>query len=370
MPTTANQNATILPWCLIESDPDIFTSMISKYGVKDTRVQEVFGLDSEIFAAKKPNEKQNVHGFIFAWPYKEEPLPNDHCMPDSDSEGIFYPCQVITNACATLALLGVLLNCDSETDLGEELTQFKNFVKGFDPVNMGLAIGSNDLLRTTHNSFASEEEKQEAEALASGIEEDIKEGEEYIDEEVFHFVGYIYKNGHLWELDGLKRAPVKLGKCTLQNWTEAVKPILQERMKNTDESGFAFNLMAVVSDPLVAQKQIIDEGKNMVDAYSREIALQESMIFKSQSVLGKRKDESLHYDIRIKKDIIGWLKNDRYKYENQVITLEKEVSNELKQRDKTEADNLRLDHDYRPFLEALFKKMDERNLLVPMLQRG
>ena len=44
----------------------------------------------------------------------------------------------------------------------------------------------------------------------------IPEETKHPDEEgdAFHFICYIHRSGHVWELDGLKAGPIKLGACT------------------------------------------------------------------------------------------------------------------------------------------------------------
>lgn len=46
--------------------------------------------------------------------------------------------QVINNACATQAILSILLNCNNkDVSLGETLTSFKEFAQSFDPAVSG-----------------------------------------------------------------------------------------------------------------------------------------------------------------------------------------------------------------------------------------
>lgn len=40
----SSNGAKHLQWCTIESDPEIFTKLLLKYGVSDVRVEEIYDL--------------------------------------------------------------------------------------------------------------------------------------------------------------------------------------------------------------------------------------------------------------------------------------------------------------------------------------
>lgn len=62
---------------------------------------------------------------------------------------------MINNACATQAILSVLLNCKhADISLGPNLEEFKNFCQSFDSNMRGLALSNSDVIREVHNSFS------------------------------------------------------------------------------------------------------------------------------------------------------------------------------------------------------------------------
>ncbi|CAK9290288.1 unnamed protein product [Gordionus sp. m RMFG-2023] len=220
-------------WCLIESDPGVFTDLLKGYGVKGAQVEELWSLDKENFDKLKP-----VYGLIFLFKWKPEILSDDNSSLVEAVDKIYFAKQVVDNACATQAILNILLNCRGDSiDLGETLNNFKNFSENFLPSLKGVCLTNCETIRNVHNSFSKHHI----------FEMDDKINDEK--EDVFHFTCYLPFENHLYELDGLKNAPIDLGSLPEDgDWISKVKPIIEQRMKKYNESEIHFNLMAVVSD--------------------------------------------------------------------------------------------------------------------------
>ncbi|KAF9963686.1 ubiquitin carboxyl-terminal hydrolase [Modicella reniformis] len=222
-------------WCLIESDPGVFTGLIKGIGVNGVQVEEIYSIDRETLEDLKP-----VHGliFLFKWEGRNPPnAPGSQAPIEYDNPQVFFAQQVITNACATQAILSILLNSPT-IELGEELKNFKAFVSDFPAELKGHAISNSDLIRTVHNSFTrSDPFINEMHDPSSKEKEDL-----------FHFVAYTPVDGNLYELDGLQEGPRNHGSCTGDSWLDKVGPIIQARMAQYAGDEIRFNLMAVVDD--------------------------------------------------------------------------------------------------------------------------
>ncbi len=161
-------------WCLIESDPGVFTELIQKFGkpslvfaascqgfssnvpfalcpgVEGVQVEEIYSLDDEQFKRLKP-----VYGLIFLFKWVQDENPQGTVVQDSRATEMFFAKQVINNACATQAILSLLLNVEHpELKLGDTLSTFKEFTASFDPTMKGATLSNSDEIRTVHNSFA------------------------------------------------------------------------------------------------------------------------------------------------------------------------------------------------------------------------
>ena len=247
---------------VVESDPGVFTELISKMGAQGVEVTELWSTDSDSLANVAP-----VCGLIFLSKWEKEPEDPPRVVDeDFHSKGIFFANQVINNACATQALISVLLNIDASQhpgfELGSELTSLKEFTADFPPDMRGLAIGNSDAIRTVHNSF------HPPQSLVAEDKDDEKSGD------AFHFVAYIPAAGGLYELDGLKPGPIRICDCEQGQWLEKAAEAVNARIAKYSETEQRFNLMAVVKSRLDLYKEQLEEAKNAgLDEQVRELTL-------------------------------------------------------------------------------------------------
>lgn len=261
-------------WCTIESDPGVFTELVQKIGVKGIQFEELFVLEDDILNQIKP-----IHGLIFLFKWQKDPEPRqtlEHYDPS-----LFFAKQTINNACATQAILSILMNND-KIELGEDLTNFKDFTLGLNPVDKGNSIGQHENIRTHHNSFA----RQDPFTIEDDQSKHAKE-----DDDVYHFVSYVPHKGTLYELDGLQPGPISFGEVTEENWLTKAKEEIQKRIEKYSATEIRFNLLAVIDDKKVkAEKELAaltgQEGKEA------EIEMQNVIIAQETEKQAKWKTEN------------------------------------------------------------------------------
>jgi ubiquitin carboxyl-terminal hydrolase L5 len=82
----------------------------------------------------------------------------------------------------------------------------------------GLVLANFKHVRKVHNSFARKVEMSDVDLnLADIAKRKVRNsnttGDEDPQEEIFHFIAYVHVGDALYELDGLRRQPVRLSKC-------------------------------------------------------------------------------------------------------------------------------------------------------------
>lgn len=293
-------------WCLIESDPGVFTELIQKFGVSGVQVEELWSLDKDHFEKLKP-----VHGLIFLFKWVPDENPQGTVVRDSRADDMFFAKQVINNACATQAILSVLLNVNhDEMSLGPILSSFKEFCSSFDSTMKGLTLSNSDEIRTVHNSFSRQ----------NLFEFDQKSASK--DDDVFHFVAYVPVKGRLYELDGLKDGPVDHGAVPESgDWLDLAKPIIEQRMAKYQAGEIHFNLMAIMQDKLLR--------------YRKELA-----------ILTEANDAAGIADLQMR------------------------IAQEEQQRTQWKKENIRRRHNYLPFIVELLKGLAEQGQLQNVYEKA
>eukprot|EP00126_Sphaerothecum_destruens_P001138 Sdes_comp13281_c0_seq1m3126 len=320
-------------WCLIESDPGVFSELIRGIGVKGVQVEEVYSLEPESFANLKP-----VYGLIFLFKWRNSETDTRPTLEYGQQEDIFFASQVINNACATQAILSVLMNCP-HIELGEELDNFKTFTREFPAELKGLAISNSEKIRSVHNSFA----RNDAFLL-----ENEPKSENHSSEDLFHFVAYLPIKGRMYELDGLKRGPIDLGGCTEEIWLESIAPAIQSRIDQYSKTEIHFNLMAVVKDRLSVTRESI----RILEAEKATLLGQQSVDVSSEHSTPQDCDERLN---QIEQEL-GNL--------NCVMDVEKEKN------ERYRIDNIRRKHNYLPFFIETLKLLAQKNELAALIEEG
>lgn len=272
-------------------------------------------MDEEHFKNLEP-----IHGLIFLFKYVQQTETAGTVVSDSRLEKIFFAKQVIPNACATNAILSVLLNCKhSDISLGSTLTDFKDFCQTFDAYNKGLTLTNASQIRTVHNSFSK----------STLFEMD--SAKQTKDEDVFHFVAYAPIDGRLYELDGLKNGPIDLGAIgSEQNWVDVVRPVIESRMQKYSEGEIHFNLMAIVSD------------RKMI--YQRQI---------DQLLTGAGSDAM-----------------DTDTTQHEIERLRIMIEEEDAKRKRYTVENIRRKHNYLPLIVELLKILAQQGQLMPLYEKA
>ncbi|KAF9026184.1 ubiquitin carboxyl-terminal hydrolase [Podila verticillata] len=308
-------------WCLIESDPGVFTGLIKGIGVSGIQVEEIYSIDKETLEDLKP-----VHGliFLFKWLGHDPAAQSANKAPIVYDESIFFAQQVIQNACATQAILSILMNSPA-VDIGEELTNFKAFVSDFPAELKGHAISNSDVIRTIHNSFA----------RSDPFINDMHDPNAKEKEDLFHFIAYTPVNGNLYELDGLQEGPRNHGPCPGDSWLEKVGPIIQERMAQYAGGEIRFNLMAVVDD--------------RTKVYKERLAKYQAQLETLQKAEGPEAG--------------SWLKSE-------IEHLEQDIKKEAEKTLKQQRENKLRKHNFVPLIYELLKGLAQQGELKDLVEEG
>ncbi|KAJ1328746.1 hypothetical protein BSLG_009981 [Batrachochytrium salamandrivorans] len=410
------------PWAALEAHPGVFTELASQIGIKGVEVAEVFSLDSEDLKAFEP-----IHGLIFLFEWYEEDTKQSKVAAQSGGipANIFFINQVVPNACATQALLSIALNSPG-IELDPSLVEFKQFCSGMSPAMRGLALSGFQRLRVSHNSFARQTDmptlyypvpqkmeykkrvvkrftpvkdngciQANTHAKKDLKSEDVVEGKSKgfrrnkkrkqdnpvcseADDKVgqrshadnpaqsqYHFIGYIPIDGAVWELDGLKRMPKKLGKVPTNGdcWTSTVVPVIQKRMNSCS---IEFNLLALIEDRIRVYERkrgLINAARTYLDTCTSKNKRFSSVDFASlisgiDLLSEKISMPTVGLDLQSASKILD--KVD--------CILTSRLKDEAEKRKEFKDENVRRRFNYAPFIRKWFETMVKNGSLEAMIE--
>ncbi|KAI1814140.1 cysteine proteinase [Poronia punctata] len=268
-------------WVQLESEPAFFNAMLQDLGAKDLKVQEIFGLDEAMLAdLPKP-----VFGLIFLYEWTGDDTSGD--ARQKCPENLWFGNQTTANACATVALMNIIMNIHS-VKFGPELEAFRERTRTLSPPHRGHALDTNDFIRAIHNSVARRTDLLSEDLLLDNKYQEhmkkkrptakrktpTKSARKKDDEPgTYHYIAFVPVDGQVWELDGLETEPLCLGKYQQQagkekekedetdSWLKIASTAIQTRMANQDNEYLSFNLLATCQSPLLTTSQQL--GKSL-----------------------------------------------------------------------------------------------------------
>ncbi|KAJ4164157.1 hypothetical protein LMH87_005842 [Akanthomyces muscarius] len=185
---------------------------------------------------------------------------------------VWFANQTTSNACATVALLNIVMN-HTDINLGSELETFKEATAEMSTAVRGYELGRNKFIRKTHNSFARRMDCLNADLFLESEASDTKTRKRaqasrntsrkkkpkkrHSNDYGYHFVAYVPSGGFVWELDGLRGKPRKLGRIDGDCWTNIARPQIEARMLQYEESQLSFNLLSLCQSTFQKYKKAV-----------------------------------------------------------------------------------------------------------------
>jgi ubiquitin carboxyl-terminal hydrolase L3 len=205
-PTTTTA-ATTKPKAFVplEANPETITSLLRRLGVRPSlAMHDVFSIDEPALLAMVPRP---AHALLLVFPtsaaYEAHRLAADATAADYGGRGAEEPVvwfrQTITNACGMMAVLHAVCNGEAANHIepNSDLATLLSQALPLAPAQRAALIETSPALASAHATAAAQGDTAAPEA---GDDVDL------------HYVAFVRgRDGALWELDGRRKGPIRLG---------------------------------------------------------------------------------------------------------------------------------------------------------------
>ncbi|KAI8079923.1 ubiquitin carboxyl-terminal hydrolase [Halteromyces radiatus] len=379
-----------LEWLQVDPSPGLLSQLCLHMGVQNVQVEPVLSIDRDFLCDQRP-----VYGMMI-FTYHKTSHPSSYISTKDDfttNDHLYFANQVVNNAYAMHALLSILLNCDI-IDIGPTLVEFKQFTKDFSPLicilcNVkGLSLSNSDAMRESQNHVARLWPKKKSTSS-----------------HVYHYVSYIPFEGYLWELDGFKRGPLRLGPCTDQNWLDKLQFELVRKTEGYQKQHIPYSMWSVIEDrrnvlqrKLQAKlyyKEQVEQHLNhhfpewrmdvqqweeeyqhaMTDAQNRrgmDVAAHMTLSSNTldddyQQLKLQLQQHHQQYDQHSHQDQLKEWRDLWLQAQDEILRLYNCLGKEDEKHHNYQCDNLRRQHDYGPFITAYLEALHTQGRLQSLI---
>jgi len=231
-------------WLPLESNPEMMTGFLRSLGLPPSfAFHDVYGLDADLLGMVPEPSLALLLLFPLGSEKKDAARIASSGADGSGPADLWYVKQTVGNACGTIGLLHAVTNSAAMLGLsggggggGDETSYLARFVAK----TAGMSAEE-------RAACLEEDEELEAAHAAAAHQGDTDVGD--LDTDVdLHFVCFVPgSDGHVWELDGRKKGPVKHAKVDdSKGFLASCAPTVQQFMEEHGSSGSVnFNLIAL-----------------------------------------------------------------------------------------------------------------------------
>lgn len=214
-----------MAWLPLESNPEVMNKYLYNLGMPEKyQLVDVYGLDPDLLATIP----QPVLAVLLLFPssekYDEYKAKQEAEIAEKGqvvTDNIFYVKQIVTNACGTIALVHSVANNLEKIKLNDgHLKKFIETATSMNPDERGELLQKAEGIINAHKEVALEGQTE------------APEPNEPVN---YHFVAFVQKDGHLYELDGRKSFPVNHGSTAEDTFLQDAAQVCKEYMARDPE---------------------------------------------------------------------------------------------------------------------------------------